>query len=62
MPTRITQNSISSLDNICKKCSDVIQGVIHTDISDHSLLFCFLIIIYLLKERINIHIHEILMN
>ena len=40
MPTRITQNSISSLDNIFTNCSDVIQGVIHTDISDHSLIFC----------------------
>ena len=40
MPTRITQNSISSLDNIFTNCSDVIQGVIHTYISDHSLIFC----------------------
>ena len=40
MPTRITQNSISSLDNIFTNCSDVIRGVIHTDISDHSLIFC----------------------
>ena len=69
MPTRITQNSISSLDNIFTNCSDAIQGVIHTDISDHSLIFCIFnynlfinLFIYLLKERINIHIHEILMN
>ena len=60
MPTRNTQNSISSLDNIFTTCSDVIQGIIHTYISDHSLIF--LIIIYLLKERINIYIHEKLMN
>ena len=36
MPTRITHNSISSLDNIFTNCSDVI----HTDISEHSLIFC----------------------
>ena len=36
MPTRITKNSISSLDNIFTNCS----GIIHTDISDHSLIFC----------------------
>ena len=40
MPTRITQHSQSSLDNILTNCSDVIRGLIHTDISDHSLIFC----------------------
>ena len=40
--TRITQNSHSSLDNIFTNCSDLIsiRGIIHTDISDHSLIFC----------------------
>ena len=38
MPTRITQNSISSLDNIFTNCSDVIRGIIHTDISENSLI------------------------
>ena len=40
MSTRITQNSQSSLDNIFTNCSDVIRGIIHTDIIDHSLIFC----------------------
>ena len=40
MPTRITQNSQSSLDNILKNCSNVIRGIIHKDISDISLIFC----------------------
>ena len=39
MPTRITQNSQSSLDNILTNCSNVIQGLIHTDICDHSVIF-----------------------
>ena len=40
MPIRITQNSQSSLDNIFTNCSDVIRAIIHTYISDHSLIFC----------------------
>ena len=35
MPTRITKNSQSSLDNILTNCMNVIRGIIHTDISDH---------------------------
>ena len=38
MPTRITQNSQSSLDNIFTNCLYVIRGIIY--ISDHSLIFC----------------------
>ena len=34
-PTRITQNSQSSLDNILTNCSNEIRGI-----SDHSLIFC----------------------
>ena len=40
MPTGITNNSQSSLDNILINCSNVIRGVIHTDSSYHSLIFC----------------------
>ena len=35
MPTIIIQNAQSSLDNILTNCSNVIQGMIHTDISYH---------------------------
>ena len=35
MPTIIILHSQSSLGNIFTKCSDIIQGIIHTDISDH---------------------------
>ena len=40
MPTRITQNAQSSLDNILTNCSYVIRSIIHSYISDHSLIFC----------------------
>ena len=49
MPTSITQTSQSSLDNMLTHYYNVIRGIIHTDISHRSLIFVFLIIIYLLK-------------
>ena len=39
MPTIISQNAQSSLDNSLTNYSNVIRGMIHADISDHSLIF-----------------------
>ena len=62
MPTIITQTSQSSLGNILTNCSNVIQGIIHLDISEHSLILCIFNNNLFINKRLSINIHEILIN